>query len=138
MLFISCCIILIVLVSGGVLCIQDWRTHSVSVFPLLVFILSCFFYYLTRKECSIFLFVVVLCIGLFSKIFLKKNVCGTADYFISISISPFLDNRDLPILLILIGCIGIFASILRKNKIIPFVPAMLISTLVLSVANSLK
>ena len=137
MLFLSSLILGIVFISGTILCVQDWRTCSVGIVPLFVFIFSCFCYYLFSGKCSLLLFAIFFCIGLFAKIFFKKKVFGSSDYLASIALSPFLCNNDTPMLLILIGCIGIIASILRKRKIIPFVSVILCSVIILRLIKDL-
>lgn len=137
MFFIHLFVFSIVLTSDIILCIQDWRTCTVGAVPLSVFFISSLCWYLIHGKYSLLLFVIVSGIGIFAKIFCKKDVFGIADYFFSIFVSPFLINSEVPMLLILIGIIGIIASILRKNKTTPFVPIISFSILILRLANGL-
>ena len=129
----------ILLISGSVLCIQDWRTYSVGLVPLLIFSIASFRQYWVCREYSLLLFCILILLGSIFKLLTKKSILGLADYLVSIIISPFLCNQDVPILLILIGMYGIFATILtksiRKNPIIPFVPVLLISILTLRLSK---
>lgn len=130
---------IILLISGGVLCIQDWRTYSVGVCPLLIFSIASFYQYLLCREYSLLLFYVLVVLGIGFRVFAKKNALGFADYLISIVISPFICEQDVPILLIFVGIYGILATILkksiRKNSTIPFVAVVLISMLTLGLCK---
>ena len=131
----------ILLISGSVLCVQDWRTYSVGLVPLLIFAIANFRQYWVYREYSLLLFCILISLGIIFKLLTKKNMLGLADYLVSVIISPFLCNQDVPILLILIGLYGMFATILkksiRKNSTIPFVPVLIISVLTLRLCKGL-
>lgn len=125
----------ILFISGGILCIQDWRTYSVGLMPLFFFLTACLRQYCIYREYSLILFYILAFLSIFFKLLTGKNTLGLADYFVSVAISPFLNNQDVPNLLILVGIYGIFATILiktvRKKSMIPFVSVLLISVLTL-------
>ena len=109
-------------ISGTILCVQDWNTYSVSVLPLAIFIIVSLLWLLLHQEYDLTLFYILLSVNLLYKILHKslhlfslKDIFGTADYLVSIAVATFLCNVNFACLLILLGSIGLIASILRKK-----------------------
>ena len=125
-------ILFIIFISSVILSVQDIKYREVNIVPLLIFCISCFGWYIMHPHCSLVLFCIFVCIGLSTKIFLKKESIGLADYFVILFVSPFLYNINLSLLLILIGIFGIITSIFMRSKNIPFILPILLSVLIVN------
>ena len=123
-------ILTVLLISAIILVKQDVKTKSVNIINLSVFGLASTAWYVIHGHASFVFFVIIMCTGLFTRILLKKRTVGNADYLVSLFVSPFLYNKDISILLILIGIIGIFTSLLTKSIKIAFIPIILFAVII--------
>lgn len=113
--------------------VQDIKYKGVGIIPLSIFCASCLAWYLVHRNYSLVLFCIFVFIGLITKIFLKKDTIGIADYLVILFASPFLYNTNLPFVLILIGIFGIITSLFIKSKNIPFILPILLSVLIVNI-----
>lgn len=123
----------LIFISSVILSVQDIKYKGVTIIPLLLFCISCLGWYILHPKCNLILFFIFICIGEITKIFFKKESIGTADYLISVFVSPFLYNTNLSFVLTLIGIFGIITSFFIKSKNIPFILPILLSVLIVNI-----
>ena len=118
-------ILFILLIVSISLIYQDIKTKTISIISLSIFGIISLVWYCMHKHINLVFFIIILCTGLLTKFLFKKQTLGTADYFISLFLSPFLYTNEIPYLLILIGVIGTFISVLIQSTKIAFIPVIL-------------
>lgn len=119
----------LLVVFGTILSIQDIRTRSVGIVPLCGFCLSAFANYFITHEVCFIPFLILTSIGVFYKIFQKRNIAGLADYIMFFAISFILKHDDWPLFITLCGGIGTLYALLFRIERFAFIPVLLLSIL---------
>lgn len=132
-MFLDYILLLFIFINAVILSIQDIKSQCVNIIYLGIFCLSCLLWYLMHPFCNLTLFFIFLIIGISTKIFLKKEYIGIADYFVILFVSPFLYKISLSFVLILIGFFGIITSFFIRSKTISFILPILLSVLIVNI-----
>lgn len=119
----------LIFIFGVILIIQDWRSKTVNLFPVLGFLLSCILDFFIENQKSICLYPIIIfaVISLFYQLKSHKKAFGFADYIIALAILFILPNNSWPLFIIMTGVFGISIGAIRQEKIIPFIPALILS-----------
>ncbi len=122
-----------------ILIIQDWKSKTVNLFPTLGFLVSCVADFIVYHSpiClyPVFIFSII---GLFYQLILRKKAFGIADYIIVFAISFILPNNYWSLFIIMIGIFGILIAVIRQEKKIPFIPALIFSIFLLKACFLIK
>lgn len=125
-------------ISGLVLIYQDFKSKSVSVFPLFLFLGFCGIIGFITKNFCYFPCLVFLGVGSGFYLLKKKQAFGIADYIVVFAVSFLISNDNWPFLLILSGAFGILIAIIFKNQKFPFVPSLLVATLLIEILENFR
>ena len=127
-----------IVLCGVVLAIQDFRTGSVMLPPLLGFLLSCSAIGIINRNCDIFASSIFLLIGAIFFFLKREKAFGGADYVIVFAVSFLLPGGYCPLFITSCGVLGILISIMGKKRRFPFIPAILTATLVVKFIEHMK
>lgn len=119
-----------VCLSGLILTAQDVKSQSVTLFPLGSFFASCVCIGILNSNFAFIPIVVFTVIGVAFYVWKKSIAFGAADYIVVCANSFLICDVQSPFFIILCGIFGILFSIILHQDKIPFIPAMLLSTLV--------
>lgn len=123
-LYVAACL------SGLALTSQDLKSRSVTFVPLLSFFVSCVCIGIISANFT-FIPIIVFTVIAITFYVLKKNVAfGSADYIVVTSISFLITGKQSPCFMVLCGIFGILLSIILHKDKIPFIPAILLATLI--------
>ena len=125
---------ILTLVSGIILSIEDLKHKRVSISQLLIFLfcsLLCFIFSENREFCF-WPFVIFLLIGATYFFIKRKQAFGLADYIIAIAVGFILPENQWPMFLVYTGIFGALIGIVRKERKLPFIPAIILSLVVIA------
>lgn len=114
---------------GIVLAIQDLKLQSVSFLSLLAFFVFCATDGIFHKNYTFIPVFIFLLIGLTYRVFKGHSVFGMADYIVVSAVSFLLNSAQVPFFIILCGVLGVITSFVLRQRRFPFIPAILVSTL---------
>ena len=129
--------ILIIFSSGIILCVQDFRSKSVSIIPLSVFVIGCSIYGIYKNNYSIILPMIFIIIHIIYFLTKHKKAFGIADHIAIMTVACLVKTEQIPIFLIFCGINGTVISIFFKNSI-PFIPAILLATVLVQLLDVLN
>ncbi len=126
---------IICLTLGSILSYQDIRYKKINLILTILYCVSCF---VIRTENFTFIpFYILIIIGVFYKIFMRKLAFGMGDYIFLFSSCFLIDENFWPVFLIISGIVGCILSIFcKKSNKIPFIPSIFVA--MLSSMNILK
>ena len=119
--------------AGLVLALQDLKLQSVMLFPLLSFFASCLCIGIIETNFAFIPIIVFSLIGIAFYVWKGVIAFGSADYVVVGANSFLITDAQSLFFIILCGIFGILLSLILKKSKIPFIPAMLLSTLVMLV-----
>ena len=117
--------------SGLVLALQDLKSQSVTFCPLLSFFVSCLCIGIIETNLVFIPIIVFSLIGVAFYVWKGVIAFGSADYVVVGANSFLITDAQSLFFIILCGIFGILLSLILKKSKIPFIPAMLLSTLVI-------
>lgn len=116
-------------ISGMLLIIQDLKSQSVTYIPLFAFLSACIGIGIINKNFAFIPTIIFIIIGLIFFFWKHRAAFGLADYFAVFASSFLITDIQSPFFILLCGAFGVLLSIITKNCKIPFIPAILLSTL---------
>ncbi len=119
-------------ISGMLLIIQDLKSQNVAYIPLFVFLSSCVGVGIINKNFAFCPTIIFIIIGLIFFFWKHRTAFGLADYFVVFASSFLITNEQSPFFILLCGAFGILLSVITRNYKIPFIPAILLSTIVVT------
>ena len=126
--------LLLIFISGIILCVQDFRAQSVSIIPLSLFVIGCSIYGIFCKDYSIMLPIIFIGIHILYFFISKKKAFGIADHIAIIAVACLVTTEQIPAFLMLSGINGVIISIFYK-KTFPFIPAILFATFLVNLLD---
>lgn len=130
---------LFIFIFGIILVIQDWKSKTVNLFPTLGFLVSCVAdFIIYHKPICLYPVFIFSIIGVFYQLILRKKAFGIADYIIVCAISFILPNNYWSLFITMIGIFGILIAVIRQEKKIPFIPALIFSIFLIKIYLLIK
>lgn len=110
--------------------LQDLKSRSVTFLPLFSFLISGVLIGIINTNFAFIPIIVFTLVGITFYLWKKSQAFGIADYIVVCANSFLISDTKSPFFIILCGIFGILLSIILHKDKIPFIPAILISTLV--------
>lgn len=111
--------------------LQDIKSQSVTIIPLITFLVASICIGIIDANFALIPIITFLLIGIIFYFWRGTIAFGTADYIVVFAISFLITDDQSPFFILLCGAFGILLSIISKNRKIPFIPAILLTTLVI-------